>query len=371
MTKDKSIYIKNIYYMLAYSYQTLLMDSYKDVETEDFDNVQDLFAAILARGIATQIRQGLYREYVEREDELSALRGKIDMPGTLRLKMQRANRLQCAFDEFSDDNPMNRILKTVSLLLLASEAVKPENRLALKRNMPYLSGVGRVDPAQIDWHRIRYNRNNQTYRMLMNLCHLTLTRLLLTTKDGNRRLAGFLDSQSKERLYEKFILEYFRKHHPDLRPAPAQVLWNLDDDVRDFLPEMKTDIMLTCGMKTLIIDAKYYARSMQTNAWFDTRTVHSANLYQIYAYVKNKDVRKTGNVGGLLLYAKTDEEITPDCSYHMDGNQIGVKTLDLNCDFKTLSGQLNRIAESLREDMPPLQVFGTSKTLEQPSQAKE
>lgn len=350
MTKDKSIFIKNIYYMLAYSYQNLLQSNYKEIQTEAFDNVLDLFAAILARGIASQLKQGLYKEYVEHEDELCALRGKIDMPGTIRLKMQRANRLQCAFDEFSDDNPMNRILKTTSLLLLTSDEVKRENQLALKRNMPYLSNIGRLDPMEIDWRRIRYNRNNQAYRMLMNLCYLTLTRLLLTTEAGKRRLTGFLDSQSMERLYEKFILEYFRKHHPDLRAAPSQVAWNLDDGMSDFLPDMKTDITLTCSAKTLIIDAKYYTHTMQTNAQFDARTIHSANLYQIYAYVKNKDVRKTGNVSGLLLYAKTDEEITPDCVYRMDGNRIGTRTLDLNCDFNILAGQLDRIATSLRDE---------------------
>ncbi len=34
-------------------------------------------------------------------------------------------------------------------------------------------------------------------------------------------------------------------------------------------------------------------------------------MYQIYAYVKNKDVNHTGKVSGMLLFAKTDEAITP------------------------------------------------------------
>lgn len=37
-------------------------------------------------------------------------------------------------------------------------------------------------------------------------------------------------------LYEKFILEYFRFHHPELRANPDQVQWDLDDDNDMWLP---------------------------------------------------------------------------------------------------------------------------------------
>lgn len=49
MTNDKGIFIKNIYYMLAYAFRVLRQKNYDNVAAEDFDNVQDLFAAILAK----------------------------------------------------------------------------------------------------------------------------------------------------------------------------------------------------------------------------------------------------------------------------------------------------------------------------------
>ena len=101
--------------------------------------------------------------------------------------------------------------------------------------------------------------------------------------------------------------------------------------------------MLTRGDKTLIIDAKYYSNATQVQ--YGKHTLHSNNIYQIFAYVKNQDVGHTGNVAGLLLYAKTDEEITPDMSVVMSGNRISAKTLDLNCDFDTISAQLKGIAK--------------------------
>ena len=51
-------------------------------------------------------------------------------------------------------------------------------------------------------------------------------------------------------------------------------------------------------------------------------------------------------VSGMLLYAKTDEEIYPDNKYQMSGNQITVRTLDLNLPFSEIAEQLNMIVMS-------------------------
>ena len=100
------------------------------------------------------------------------------------------------------------------------------------------------------------------------------------------------------------------------------------------------------GTRVLIIDAKYYTHTMQTQ--YDVHTLHSANLYQIFTYVKNKDIEfgnRSHTVSGMLLYAATDEAIQPDNSYQMSGNQISVKTLDLNRDFSEIAAQLNAIVD--------------------------
>lgn len=47
----------------------------------------------------------------------------------------------------------------------------------------------------------------------------------------------------------------------------------------------------------------------------------------------------------MLLYAKTEETITPDCSFVMGGNRISFKTLDLNKEFKLIAAQLDKIME--------------------------
>jgi 5-methylcytosine-specific restriction enzyme subunit McrC len=172
---------------------------------------------------------------------------------------------------------------------------------------------------------------------------LVIKGLLLTENNGSRKLARYLDDQHMHNLYQRFVLEYYRKHYPEFKVTAAQIDWDIDDGIIDFLPAMKTDITIEYKGKTLIIDTKYYAHTMQTNTLFNSRTQHSGNLYQIFTYVKNRDSANSGKVSGVLLYAKTDEEITPDNDYLMSGNCISVKTLDLNSDFFEISNQLNKL----------------------------
>ena len=334
---------QNVYYMLAYAFQVLNEQGYKNIATESFDNTAELCAAILSHGINTQIKRGLGKEYILRTEALSSLRGKIDMSESIKTQTFLRKQMICTYDEFSVNSYMNRIIKSTVLLLLNADISKVLKK-ELRKLMVFFNDVDLIDLYTVNWN-VQYNKNNQTYRMLISICYLVVKGLLQTQSDGTTKLMDFFDEQRMHRLYEKFILEYFRKEFPQITANASQIQWQLDDDVRDMLPVMKTDIMLSYGEKTLIIDAKYYAHSTQIQ--FGTHTLHSGNLYQIFTYVKNKEVEladKPHEVAGMLLYAKTDEDVYPEKEYHMSGNQISVRTLDLDRDFSIIKAQLDSIA---------------------------
>lgn len=347
MTKDKSIFIKNIYYMLSYAFQILKQSNYDEVASETFENAQDLFAAILGKGIAQQLKQGLYREYITKNETLSIMRGKLDLQETLRNRIQRKQKLACEFDELSENNLFNQILKTAIYYLLIDEGVDVERKSTLKKLLVFFDGIELLESSGIPWSRLHYQRNNKNYEMLMNVCYFVLDGMLQTTEKGEYKMEHFSD-EHMARLYEKFILEYYNQHHTYLSEVKAgQVKWDLVGDNSEsmirFLPIMQTDIMLRLKDQILIIDAKYYGKTLQHQ--YDKYSLHSNNMYQIFTYVKNQDKDKTGKVAGILLYAKTDEDITPDCMFNIGGNQIGAKTLDLNKNFPLIAAQLDKLAE--------------------------
>ena len=342
MKQESSIFIKNVYYMLAYAFRILTSEQYEKVEAEPFDNVHDLFAAILSKGISRQLKQGLYREYVAHSDDLTTLRGKIDMPGTVKLRIGHQRELACDFDELSENNLLNQILKTTSLLLIRHGEVSRENRASLKQALMFFSNVDVIEPNLIRWSTIRFSRNTQSYQMLITICQLVLKGLLITTQSGEHKLMSFLDDQAMSRLYEKFILEYYVKHWPRARPRSPRIEWKLDEGEPTMLPVMQSDITLTSDEKVLIIDAKYYTKNTQER--FSSHTIHSANLYQIFTYVKNQEASDPNkDVAGMLLYARTDQEIQPDARWRIHGNEILTQTLDLGHDFPIIAAQLDEI----------------------------
>lgn len=346
MSTDKRIFIKNIYYMLSYVFTILQQREYDDVKAETFRHIHNLLAAILAKGIAGQLKHGLYREYSNRQENSSVLRGKIDLPGTIKHRLNRNRGVACIYDELSENNLVNQIIKTTVMALLDHEEVSVVHKLALKKNMLYFAKVDIVKPDNIHWEQIRFHRHNNRYRMLIALCQLVLEGMLLTTEAGKYRLANFIDTQHMNRLYEKFIRAYYKREYSDIKVSASQIRWSLDDGVNEFLPIMQSDVMLEKDNRVLIIDAKYYSQIMQKR--YESRTIHSSNLYQIFTYVKNKAAQygeRTHHVSGMLLYASTNEAIQPNQQYLMSGNTISVRTLDLNCEFSEIEAQLKRIVE--------------------------
>lgn len=345
MTKDGTIWIRNVYYMLSYAFEELKKNNYEYIAREEFERIQDLFAEILYKGVSAQLKRGLHREYVSKTEDLSTLKGRLDIKGTIDNRMRCQNVLRCEYDDLSENNLFNQVLKTTLSLLCHERSVSPVRKAKLKQLMPFFSEVDEIDLWNIRWNCFVYQRNNQAYRMLMNVCYFIIDGMLMTTEAGKYRMATFSDEHMC-RLFERFVLEYYRVHHRELAPNPDRIAWNIcteETTMIDFLPAMRSDIVLHRGDRTLVIDTKYYSHAMQRH--FDKPTIHSANMYQLFTYVKNLDVENTGKVSGLLLYAKTDEDITPDLTALFGKNRMRVKTLDLNQKFSSIARQLEDLLE--------------------------
>lgn len=336
--------IRNVYYMLAYAFQTLRELGCRELDAEAFPNTAELLAAILCRSVSVQVKRGLACRYAPRQEALSTPRGKADLAGSLKARTLPKRQLLCSYDELTPDTDANRIIKTT--LTLLRSGVSADRKREIKRLLLYFDGVRTVPVEAIRWDRA-VCRGSSAYRTILAVCRFALEGLLQTTAGGSIRMMDYADDQSMARLYEKFLLAYFRREHPELEVRSPQILWQVTDGCRQMLPAMQSDIVLFSREtgKTLIIDAKYYSHTLQTHGRYQSKTIHSANLYQIFTYVKNWAAGPGETVSGMLLYARTDEPVQPDHDYQMNGNQISVKTLDLSCPFSGIAAQLDAIAD--------------------------
>ena len=147
MTNDKGILIKNVYYMLSYAFQVLKQSNYESIKTENFERIQDLFAAILSKGVAQQVKHGLYREYISHEETIPVVRGKIDMPETIRTRIQRKQRISCEFDELTENNLFNQIIKTTMHYMVKDANVAMVQKVALNKVLVFFSNVSICEPS--------------------------------------------------------------------------------------------------------------------------------------------------------------------------------------------------------------------------------
>ncbi len=379
--------------MLSYAFKRLNFNEYRKVSTEDFENIYELFAEILIIALNKQIKQGLHRDYIEIDETTSSIRGKINISESINDLSFINKKLNCSYDEFSINSYLNRIIKT-TLNILLSSPIRKNQRHSIKRILFYFRDVDEIPNLNsINW-KIRYDRNNQDYRLIIGICNLCIKGLLQSDEKGDMKLMSFLDDSLMSRLYEKFILNYYIKEHKEIKAYSPQIQWQLDDDFSEFLPTMQTDITLESDNKILIIDAKYYSDTFQYH--FDSKSIHSKHLYQIFTYVKNREIEmkykisegykdsktsedsndskvsedykasktsedsndskvsedykasktyKDYKVSGMLLYAQNLDDDDLENIYKMSGNDIIVKTLNLNKDFKDIRAQLDSIIE--------------------------
>lgn len=328
--------------MLSYAFRTLTKQGYREMSTEKFSNTADLMTEILIAGISQQLKRGLGRAYIEQMEDIPVIRGRVNITESVKRQTMINRQLSCVYDDFSVNNSKNRIIKSTALLLLRADVAK-QRKSRLRKLLVYFDKVELIDLRTVDWN-IHYDRNNQTYRMLISICYLVVKGLLQTQADGKTKIMDFLDDQQMYHLYEKFILEYYKKEYPYIKTNASQIKWQLDDGMGYMLPNLLSDITLEYDNKVLIIDAKYYSHIMQNR--YEKETIRSANMFQIFTYVKNKEAElkdKPHEVAGMLLYAQTDNGTQPDCCYQMSGNMISVKTLNLNCDFEDIRRQLDSI----------------------------
>lgn len=343
----QNISIENIYWMIAYAFRCISEKNISKMSSEKFENIYDLFSVMMYSELNKQLKRGLNKEYIPVLEDTTTIKGKIVINDLARIIYRKTSKLLCEFDEYSNNSYLNKIVKTACYYLIKSNKIKDKEKYTnLKNVMIYLDGIDIIEPNSIKWSFIKYSRFNSSYKFLINISYLVLEGLLISKKNKQFSFKEYLDDQKMHKLYEKFILEYYRYHYKELKPSVPQVSWNIEDN-NEFvylLPKMQTDITLYNDDRTLIIDAKYYNNMYQNNKLYDKETFKSNNLYQIFTYVKNEDKNNTGKVSGMLLYVKTDENEKQYADYNMGNNKIIVCNLDLSKSFNYVQEQLDDIA---------------------------
>ena len=78
--------ILNIYYLLSYAWDRLDEAKPKEVSQTDNENIINLFAKVLSNRTSHLLSRGLDRGYIDNQEILGVVRGKINVTSTISEK---------------------------------------------------------------------------------------------------------------------------------------------------------------------------------------------------------------------------------------------------------------------------------------------
>jgi 5-methylcytosine-specific restriction enzyme subunit McrC len=330
--------------MLLYAWKLPQFLGTKSIELEDSPDLPNLLARVLSFATRAQLRRGIHRDFVDFEDRLRYLRGRVDLLGSARRLELIHGTATCRYDELVEDNLANRILKA-SLLRLAS---RPRLHHSLRQTLRALaSRLASVQPlASVPAHlfsQVRIGRNNASYRLLLEVCRLVWNLKLPLEDSGVDPFSGLLkDELRMSTVFESFVRNFYRQDAEGFKVGYEWLEWPTSGN-RRYLPGMKTDVSLTGPDRRIVIDTKYYYKTLVERDGYTT--LHSGHLYQLFAYLRTQEGRGRpfDTAEGILLYPTVESHVH-EC-YQIQGHEMTVATLDLSSDWQSIEARLRSLLD--------------------------
>ena len=342
-----AIPIQNIYYLLCYAWDRLKARDLVDISAVSGSRIENLLGKVLDAGVAHLVRRGLDRGYVESEEEGCRLRGKLLLSETIGRCLLPVGRVVCQVDHLSHDVPHNRVIKAAMRALLGLPTLDSELRAGLRAHCQRMQEVADVELAPAAFRRVQLHRNVARYAFLLNVAQLVARSFIPDEKTGTKRFHPFTaNEQEMGLLFECFVRNFLRREQHVFHVAAVRVPWDLDVEASSdptWLPEMRTDVMLTSCAARATIETKYYATPFQ--AHYGSTKLISGHLYQLLTYLAHLGATEGPEPIGVLLYASSGE--VQRLRYRLGSQTVLVRSLDLNRDWQAIHRDLLDLADEL------------------------
>jgi 5-methylcytosine-specific restriction enzyme subunit McrC len=270
-------------------------------------------------------KKGLYKSYIPKHESLVGLRGKVILP----LNMRPSPRLWCDYDELSYATAENRLIKGSLFLLLQL----PLSFRTHQRALSYIRLLGDVDALPLQKENvalIRYNRLNEHYRIILELCALLSNQTVLRDEAGERFFSGYM--MDMDMVFQYFILRVLQKWLAEESVSSGRKsAWAQALQSDSYLPVIEPDIVIR---NRLVIDTKYYKGPLNANNKY-----HSDNLAQIHFYMQ------AYGLNGMLVYPQMNTAF--DHTYQFKGLEFSILTFPLDVESSQVEDAIQKFVGTL------------------------
>lgn len=309
--KNLNIFI----YMLMYAYDVKLSNEQIASCANQEHTILEVFVQMFANGLLQELKKGLYKEYLTKQDNLPVLKGKYLINENLKYNFTK-NKIYCEYDEFSENNSLNQFfLYSVKYL---QKFVK-DKKLLKQCELIF----DEVEYKSVDINRletINFNRLNVRFKTSFEIALLLLKQSIPLFNQDKKSFAFLFDMNV---LFEKFIARMVKELDNNAKIQNQ-------DNFRDLT--LKPDIIL----KNQIIDTKYKRiKSIEH--------IKQSDKFQAFAYGINYGVKNV-----MLLYPKDEKDVIYNLVLGKENIvNLKIRTIDLNFSANNYKEYIDEIMERL------------------------
>ncbi|QIQ85717.1 restriction endonuclease [Erythrobacter sp.] len=304
-----------------------------------------------ATRLLAEVRRGLPRAYRQHEDDLAALRGRLDVTRQFTRNAVRPDRLACRFDELEADTPLMRIMAAASVFL-ARHARSHATRRKLDELRHTLADIPLMPLALLPWNEVRIDRTNRRWAALFRLAEVLLQRDWQATHHAAKAPDGLTLLFPMNDLFEKYVAVLLRRalagwgievieqggHRACLGAFTGERLES------GTVFSTKPDIILRASGEILaIIDTKW--KRLSADPLDRKHGVSQADVYQLMAYARLYDTERL-----MLLYPGVPGEAPlARKPFGIAGGResLSVETIDMAQDEAALKSSLAQLFDRM------------------------
>jgi 5-methylcytosine-specific restriction enzyme subunit McrC len=250
------------------------------------ETLLEILIRIFCDKLTEAVRKGMPRRYVEQEDDLSNLRGRLNVARQFTRHAVNPSRLSCRFDVLSKDTALNRVMKAaVAHLSRTSRSLANQQRL---RELAFVyADIAEVPPSALLWGEIVIDRTNRRWQELLGMARLFLMNRYQTTTGGVGQGTALLFEMNA--LFEEYVGRLISRTlaGTDLRVSlqGGRLFCLTAEATERGLFQTKPDVLIRrAGTVTHVIDTKWKRISSRIDD--PKQGVSQGDVYQMMAYAQ-------------------------------------------------------------------------------------
>ncbi|WP_459899292.1 McrC family protein [Campylobacter concisus] len=280
--------VENSKRILLRMLKTLKNHPFKNINIANLKSINlpllEIFISMFLDEVSKLIKIGIKSDYVEFEDNLKFLKGKLKISEQIRKNIVHKERFYVCYQEFSIDRAENRLIKS-TLEFLYRRSKSSKNQRLIREYLFIFDEISSSSDINADFSRLKLNRQTKHYEQALLWSKIFLQNKSFSPYRGNDVAFALLFDMNT--LFESYVGNFIKKSFPGTILQHSEK--HLVENPKSF--RLRPDIFLE---DKFIADTKWKIVKSKDD-------ISQADLYQLYAYGKKHECDKL-----YLIYPKIE-----------------------------------------------------------------